>query len=51
MRDQLSKYADPHVEIGVSFPIDRNGLVYAAIRIASFREIPVISRIAARTAD
>lgn len=47
MRDQLTKYADPHVEVSVSFPTDRNGLVYAAIRVASFREIPVISRIAA----
>lgn len=46
MRDQLSKYADPHVEVGVSFPRDRDGRVYAAIRVQSFREIPVICRVA-----
>lgn len=45
MRDQLTKYADPHVDISVSFPVDRQGKQYVAIRVMPFREIPVISRI------
>lgn len=44
MRDQLTKYADPHVDISVSFPVDRRGKQYVAIRVMPFREIPVISR-------
>ncbi len=51
MRDQLAKYADPHVEIGVSFPRDRDGKQYVAIKVASFREIPVISRITSPECD
>jgi len=44
MRDQLTKYADPHVNIDVSFPRDVSGNQYVAIEVASFLEIPVICR-------
>lgn len=44
MRDQLSPFADPLVEFGVSFPKDRQGRVYAAIKVLSFREVPVICK-------
>ena len=42
MRDQLARYADPHVDIKLSFPFDASGEQYVVIEVASFKEIPVI---------
>jgi len=42
MKDQVSPYADPHVEFGVSFPADNAGLLYAVIEVRPFSELPVI---------
>jgi predicted HTH transcriptional regulator len=44
MQDQVSPYADPHVEFTVSYPKDRQGLEYVLIEVKSFSEIPVICR-------
>jgi predicted HTH transcriptional regulator len=44
MRDQLAKYADPHVAFEVNFLHDSTGLEYAVIEVAPFRDIPVICR-------
>jgi len=44
MRDQMAKYADPHVDFFVSFPKDVNGLQFVVISVESFRQVPVICR-------
>jgi hypothetical protein len=44
MRDQMAQYADPHVQFSASYPIDRQGLQYVAIQVASFIDTPVICR-------
>lgn len=45
MKDQLAKYADPFIELTVSFPKDLKDIEYCIVRIEPFREVPVICRV------
>ncbi len=42
MRDQFSKFPDPHVEFSVHYPLDRNKIQFVVISVKEFREIPVL---------
>jgi len=44
MKDQMTKYADPHVQFEVKFVKDRDGLYFVLIHVLPFRDIPVICR-------
>jgi len=44
MRDQMTAFADPHVNFSIDFPNDNDSRQYACIRIEPFEEIPVICR-------
>lgn len=49
MKDQLAKYADPFVELSVSFPTDSKGLEFCVIRVDPFKEVPIICKIPDQT--
>lgn len=42
MRDQFSKFADPHVTFFVYFPKDKKDTNFVVIKVDEFREVPVI---------
>jgi len=44
IRDQITKYADPHVKFVVEFPKDRKSREYVVIRVYQFEKVPVICR-------
>jgi predicted HTH transcriptional regulator len=45
MRDQMAKFADPHVTFAVERVADANGVSFLVIHVASFDEVPVVCRI------
>jgi len=45
MRDQLARFCDPSPEFQVDYPTDSAGRHFVVIRIAPFRDLPLISRI------
>jgi len=44
MRDQMTKYADPHVDFSCQVLSDAQGLFYVVIRVYEFTNVPVICR-------
>src|SRR5574341_1524168 len=45
MRDQMSRFADPHVQFDTAIVSDRGGLRFAVIRVHPFSEVPVLCRV------
>ena len=44
MKDQITAFADPHVNFTLDFSKDREGKEYAVIHVFQFEEVPVICR-------
>lgn len=44
MRDQMTAFADPHVDFSVHFPNDTKNTLFIVIKVHPFEEIPVICR-------
>lgn len=44
MKDQMTAYADPHVDFHVKFIVDDDKKEYAIIRVLSFSEVPIICK-------
>jgi len=44
MRDQLAGFCEPSPDFGVFFPIDSTGQAFVVIKIAPFRDLPLLSK-------